>query len=246
MRNLSLAAVAAGACAVAFAQPDVPDGESTVATSPGTHQLTLPGNGRRYTLSIPEGYTGEEPVPLVLSLHYGGEVTAWHGRGLLDTLIAPALRELGAVIVAPDSAARGWVNSEAERHVLELLDHVTAHLNIDTERMLITGYSMGGMGTWYLAPRHAERFAAAIPMAGRPGSDIASMDWRIPTYVIHSAADELIPLEPTASAVEVLRAQGAPIELVVAEGITHFEMARFQPHLAAAVPWIRQVWAAAR
>lgn len=243
MRNLSLAAVAAGACAIALAQPEAPDSESTVAQSPGTHQLTLPGDGRRYTLFIPDSYTGEEPVPLVLSLHYGGEVTPWYGRGLLDTLIAPALRELGAVIVAPDSVARGWANSEAEGHVLELLDHVIAHLNIDAQRTLITGYSMGGMGTWYLAPRHAERFAAAIPMAGRPGSDVANMDWRIPTYVIHSAADELIPLEPTAAAVDALRARGAPIELHVVEDITHFQMALFQPHLEVAASWVRQVWA---
>ena len=81
------------------------DGEGSAATTPGYHELTLPDAGRRYTLVIPAGYTGQEAVPLVVSLHYGGGGTPFYGRGLLESLIEPALRELGAILVAPDSAA---------------------------------------------------------------------------------------------------------------------------------------------
>ena len=216
-------------------------GASTMPTTPGTHQLTLP-DGRRYTLVIPEGYTGTEPVPLVMSLHYGGNVTPFYGRGLVDTLIGPALGELGAIVVAPDNVTRGWANPEGEAHVVALLDHVGAHYRIDPARTLLTGYSMGGMGTWYLAPRLADRFTAAIPMAGRPQDDSTTREWPIPMYVIHSTADEVVAIGPTRTAVAQLKSHGAPIELVVVDGITHFEMARFQPHLKAALPWIRRTW----
>lgn len=237
----ALVALVLAAAATVLAQP-VANQREELQTEPGIYQLALPGSGRRYTLAVPEDYTASGPVPLVVSLHYGGEVTPWFGRGLLENVVEPALRELGALIVAPDNASRGWANSEAEQHVLELLEYVSGRYEVDRDRVLITGYSMGGMGTWYLAPRQRGWFTAAIPMAGRPGEDVGNAAWETPTYAIHSAADELIPLEPTRAAVDRLIERGAPVELVVVEGITHFQTARFMPHLQAAVPWLRRVW----
>ena len=217
--------------------------ESTVPTrAPGIHELVLPDAGRRYTLAIPNDYTGQEPAPLIVSLHYGGTVTPFYGRGLIDTLLAPALGELDAIIVAPDSAAGNWANPTSEQHVLELLDYIEANYNIDTDKTLLTGYSMGGGGTWYLAPRHPERFKAAIVMAGRPQDDSMSFDWQTPIYVIHSTADQVVPFESTEATVEQLRAQGVSIDLVVVDGISHYEIPRYRPYLLAAVPWIQQAW----
>ena len=79
-------------------------------------------------------------------------------------------------------------------------------------------------------------------MAGRPEPELDAFKWETPMYVIHSTADELIPLEPAKSAVESLRSKGADIELTVIDGITHFQMALYRPHLRAAIPWIRRVW----
>jgi len=218
-------------------------GTGASVIEPGIYQMTLPDVDRRYTLAIPEGYTGQEPTPLIVSLHYGGQVTPFYGRGLLESLIEPVLRELGAIIVAPDSAAGNWANPTSEQHVVELMDYIEAHYNIDPNKTLLTGYSMGGGGTWYLAPRHPERFKAALVMAGRPQADSLDFDWRTPTYLIHSTADEVVPLESTRTAVERLQSQGAPIHLVVVDEITHYQIPRYQPHLSAALPWIQQVWA---
>jgi len=215
---------------------------STIVTSPGIHQLTLPEVGRRYTLAIPDGYTGQEPTPLIVSLHYGGQVTPFYGRGLLQSLIEPVLRELGAIIVAPDSAAGNWANPTSEQHILELLDYIEAHYNIDANKTLLTGYSMGGGGTWYLAPRHPERFKAALAMAGRPQADSTTFDWRTPMYLISSTADEVVPLELTQTTVGQLQNLGAPIHLVVVDEITHYEIPRYGPYLKAAIPWIQRIW----
>ena len=226
-------------CGAAIAQAPA----RAIVTEPGVHQLTLPGSERRYTLILPRGYGNEKAVPLVMALHYGGPVTPYIGRGLLEQLVAPALDELGAIMVAPDSAADGWANPTAEQHVLELLSYIEAHYNVDSSRTLLTGYSMGAMGTWYLAPRHPELFEAAIPMAGRPQTDSTALDWRTPTYVINSTADELIPIGPTRAAVEVLRARGAPIEIAVIDGTTHFQIPQYRRHLRAAIPWLTDAWA---
>lgn len=211
------------------------------ATAPGIHQMTFT-DGRRYTLAIPDGYTGQAPVPLILSLHYGGTVTPFYGRGLVEALVGPAFRSLGAIIVAPDSAAGQWTNSTAEQQVLELLDYIEANYNIDADRTLVTGYSMGGGGTWYFAPRYPERFKAAIVMAGRPQADSTSFEWDTPLYVIHSTADQVVPFASTEATVEQLRGQGVAVELVVVDGVSHYEIPRYRPYLEAALPWIEEAW----
>ncbi len=216
--------------------------EAQLPLRPGIYELEEPGSGRPFTLAIPPDFDSEAASPLILSLHYGGRVTPHFGRGLLELLVEPALRDLGALIVAPDSGAGGWTNAESERDVIELLDYIEASYKVDRRKTLVTGYSMGGAGTWYMAPRHPDRFVAAIPMAGRPEPELDAFDWETPMYVIHSRADELIPLEPAKAAVESLRLKGSDVELAIIDDITHFQMALYRPYLRAAIPWIKRVW----
>ena len=209
--------------------------------TPGVHEMTL-DSGQRYTIAIPEGYTGTEPVPLVMALHYGGTVTPFYGRGVLEGLVEPALHELGAIIVAPDAGAGAWASEAGEAIVLDLMDEIEATYNINLGKTLLTGYSMGGMGTWYIGGRNQERFTAVLPIAGRPQDDTTELDWMIPLYIIHSRDDELIGVEPTETAVQQLRFHGSQVELIIVEGITHYETNRFIGPLHEAVPWIRRVW----
>ncbi len=234
-KNIAVALVLlASSVSAALAQP--------VVDKPGTYELTLPGSARRYTLVIPRAYRAGNPVPLVMALHYGGRLTPFIGGGFLEQLVEPALRDLGAIMVAPDSAANDWSNPIAERHVIELLAYIEANYNVDPKRTLLIGYSMGAGGTWYLAPRHPELFETAIAMAGRPQADSTQLDWRTPMYAINSTADELIPIEPARAAVESLRERGAPITMKTIDGVTHYEVPRYRPHLKAAIPWIENIW----
>jgi dienelactone hydrolase len=180
---------------------------------------------------------------VIVSLHFGGPYTPFIGRSLIEQLVGPALRELGAIIVAPDSADGGWTDARAEQDVLGLLAYVEAHYKADPARTLLTGYSMGGIGTWYLASRHPELFEAAIPMAGQPTRESIRIDWETPTLAINSAADELIAIEPVRAVVEALHSRGLPIDLVLIDDVTHFEIPRYRPHLRAAVPWIERAFA---
>ena len=214
-----------------------------MAPSVVREHVLQPGN-RRYTLALPADYTGDHPAPLVLALHYGGQVTPYYGRGLLAGLVEPALRGLEAIIVAPDCpiVTTDWTHPDSETYVLELLDHIQATYAIDAQRMLITGYSMGGIGTWYLAALHQKRFAAALPMAAHPPKTAVDVDWRIPLHIIHSRRDELFPLEPVEATVDQLKAKGVAIALVVLDNITHYETHRFVEPLREAIPWIERAW----
>ena len=62
------------------------------------------GSELRYAVSSPQGHDDGQPRPLVLALHYGwaGELPPGYGRSYMSLLVAPALAELGAVIITPD------------------------------------------------------------------------------------------------------------------------------------------------
>ena len=232
---LSLLPVAAGAQASGNSQ----------ALGPGVHHLKLlraDGPAVGYALFIPRTYSPSTPVPLILGLHFGvggGDATG-AGGDVLEILIGPALQDLGAIIVAPDSVRGGWNTPENEKAVNALLDHVMAQYAIDKKKIAVTGYSMGGTGSWTIAEKFPQTFSAAIPIASRP-PDSAS-GWKLPVLAIHSRNDQVAPFEPAAARIAELQKAGVNAKLIALNGITHYETNRFQDALRQAIPWLREIW----
>ena len=212
---------------------------------PGLHDLQLQRAGEpaiRYTIYIPSTYVLSRPVPLILALHYGvgGQDPDGAGGQMLQILIGPALVELGAIIVAPDSVRGNWSSPENEKAVNALLDMVLANYEIDAKKIAVTGYSMGGAGTWHFAEKFPDRFSAAIPVAGRPPESASG--WRLPVLAIHSRDDQVVPFGPTDARIAELKAAGVNAKLIPLTGITHYQTNRFKDALRQAVPWLREVW----
>jgi poly(3-hydroxybutyrate) depolymerase len=219
-------------------------GESPVF-APGLHNLKLPRADEpaiRYALSIPANYSPSAPVPLILALHFGvrGAEAAGAGGEVVQILIGPALAELGAIIVAPDSVRGDWSSAENEKAVNTLLDMVMAHYAIDKKKVAVTGFSMGGAGAWHFAEKFPERFSAAIPVAGRPPASASG--WRLPVLAIHSRDDQVAPFGPTQTRIAELQKAGVDAKLITLTGITHYQTYRFRDALREAVPWLREVW----
>jgi predicted peptidase len=212
---------------------------------PGLHDLRLQRPGEpavRYTIYIPSTYVLSRPVPLILALHYGvgGQDPDGAGGQMLQILIGPALVELGAIIVAPDSVRGNWSSPENEKAVNALLDMVLTKYEIDRKKIAVTGYSMGGAGTWHFAEKYPDRFSAAIPIAGRPPESAAG--WHLPVLAIHSRDDQVVPFGPTEVRIAELQKAGVNAKLIPLTGITHYQTNRFQDALRKAVPWLREVW----
>jgi poly(3-hydroxybutyrate) depolymerase len=209
--------------------------------APGIHQQTIaaPSGTIRCTISVPQGYDGKKQVPLVLALHYAGEVTPFFGRGVLTELVEPGLHDLGAVILSPDALEQDWTTHRNEEAVLALVDGARKSYAIDPKKVLVTGYSMGGQGTWFFAGKYPDRFTGAIPVAGHPGS---KREWHTPVYAIHSRRDEILALGPTQTRIDELKAQGVNARLVVLDGPSHYDVPRYAGPLRDAVPWLRDVW----
>ena len=213
-----------------------------IPTTPGIYEQVLRPGSRRYTIAIPDGYTEDQPIPLIIALHWGGPVTPYIGKWYLLGLVAPALGELGAIIAAPDCTDEHWANLNSEEVVIDLLDYITESYNIDSRRVLLTGYSMGGIGTWILAARHQERFSAVLIVSAKPPTDVVGVRWNIPLYVIHSRRDEIFPLGDTETTVNRLREKGVAVKLDIVEGSTHFQTEQFVEPMQAAIPWISDLW----
>ncbi len=73
------------------------------------------------------------------------------------------------IVVSPQSDEGGWDPDALNA----LLDEVIAQYHVDEERVYVTGFSMGGFGTWTLAEAHPERFAAIAPICGGGNPELA-------------------------------------------------------------------------
>lgn len=232
------------ACAGAE-QASTPEPATLKALGPGFHyqKATLPsGKLLNYAISVPEGYDSANPVPLVIALHYGGEVTPYYGGEMLDFLFEPALRELGAIVAAPDALGGGdWTTGQNEDAVLWLTQAIMNSYAVDPKRVLLTGYSMGGQGTWHIAGRNQDLFTAAMPISGEAAR--GEVEWKIPVMVMHSLDDELLPFRQAEDLYIELKRQGANAELKVVSGVTHFETHRFVTPIRESVQWLQRVWA---
>jgi predicted peptidase len=94
----------------------------------------------------------------------------------------------------PYGPPMGWPELEAD--LLAILDQVISEYRGDPDRQYLSGISYGGFGSWYLAARHPERFAALLPIVGYPHPDhapaIASA--KIPIWCFAGGRDRAVPL----------------------------------------------------
>lgn len=222
----------------------VPEAVPLTPAGPGVHQqsVTMPtGATLRYTLSIPLGYDSSRLRPLIVALHSDGEVTPYYGRSMIVSLVRPAFDALGAVAVAPDALDGGdWTSVTNEMAVVWLTQCIQKSYAIHPRKVLLTGFSMGGQGTWFIAGRHKDLFTTALPIAAKPAG--GEVGWTIPVYVIHSQNDEVIPLGSTRQHVETLKARGAKVELKVIAGVTHYQTFKYVGALREAIPWLKRAW----
>ena len=133
------------------------------------------GSQVRYGLAVPAEYDASMPRPLVVALHPGGGGTPYYGDQFLRDIFLPGLCDLEPIMVAPDSPTSAWTDPQAEQAVMALIATVTEEFAIDPRRMLVVGFSLGGRGAWFLSSRHADRFTAAIVMAGRSEEPTAEL-----------------------------------------------------------------------
>ena len=195
----------------------------------------------RYAISVPADYAPASPRPLVLALHPSGN-DPYYGGAFMRRIVAPALQELGAIIVAPDCPAGSWTDPAAEHAVMLLLEKVIADYAVDRARVLVTGFSMGGRGTWHFAARHADVFTAAIPIASATGDESLDRLSNRPTYIIHSRRDEVMPFDAVQATATRLEQAGRRVRFEALDTPGHYDMAGYIEALRRGGRWVAERW----
>jgi predicted peptidase len=181
---------------------------------------------------------------VILFLHGAGERGS---DGLLQTSIglAPAIRRtparFPAIVVFPQVPNDSqWVGVPADVAMLAL-SQTMAEFRADPDRVYLTGLSMGGHGTWYLAYRHPDLFAAVVPIcgwvpdfpqfkgsvpvvppdSGPPLPALARRLKAVPVWIFHGEMDPVVPVAGSQDAAAALRDAGANVRYTEHMGLDH-------------------------
>jgi predicted peptidase len=168
-----------------------------------------------YLLYLPRDYGEKEKWPLILYLH-GGK-----GRGddlsLLDWYPLPKILSKNdsypfMALIPQCPAGEMWTDTELLK---ALLDDISAGYKVDSSRIYLVGYSMGGTGAWYMAYMQPEIFAAVAPMSGNTNPWWASRLKGIPIWAFHGGKDNSIPVSETEQMAEAIRKEGGSIKVSI-------------------------------
>ena len=187
---------------------------------------TSDGASVPYLIYLPKNYDAAgEKLPLMLFLHGRGES---HGPLSLvakwgPPLMAASGEELPYILVSPQCpSADSWAKPSQQSRLLELLADITKDYNVDTNRVYLSGLSMGGYGSWRLAADHPDRFAAVIPVCGGGDPKDAEKLKSVPIWVFHGDQDRAVPFSKSVEMVDAIKAAGGEkIRFTTMEHIGH-------------------------
>lgn len=197
------------------------------------------GRTLSYTLSLPATPPRDGSQMLVLVLHYGGPPSGFYGRPLIEQLVGPALAGLEAIFVAPVTLGGDWTNPDNEAAVFALYDELERTYATDHTARVITGYSMGAIGTWHFITARPDYFMAAVPISGFKPTPASAC--RTPVYAVHSTADAIFAAAELRTMVDEHSAAGCQVQAEFIDGVDHFDLAAFGPSIRNSVPWLRDI-----
>ena len=105
--------------------------------------------------------------------------------------------------------------------VIAALEDTLKREPIDPARIYLTGLSMGGYGSWDLAARMPDRFAAVIPICGGGDGATAAKIKDLPIWCFHGDADTAVRVERSRTMIEALRAAGGAPKYSELAGVGH-------------------------
>jgi pimeloyl-ACP methyl ester carboxylesterase len=151
------------------------------------------GQLQPYALFVPAKPRPRKGFGLIVSMH---GLSANYNE-FLGSHEASELGEEGGGYVLASPEARGpdgSYKSYAEADVFEMWADVARHYHLNASLTDVTGYSMGGGGTYSLASRWPDLFARAFPIVGPPTSEESFASLRnIPVFAWYGQNDELVP-----------------------------------------------------
>ncbi|MBF7091440.1 prolyl oligopeptidase family serine peptidase [Flavobacterium sp. ALJ2] len=178
-----------------------------------------------YALHIPADI--KEKKPLLIFLHGSGE----KGNDIEKVKIHGPFKylkehKLDAYVLAPQCPE----NEEWDAEVLyRLILKIQKENNIDSNRIYVTGLSLGGWGTWNLAFAHPDMFAAIVPISGFV--DLIQLEQtckiaKIPTRIFHGLVDDVVNIDYAITIYKELKKCNSNAELTIFDDAGHDSWSR--------------------
>jgi len=187
------------------------------------------GDTLRYRELYPDADTLRK-YPLVIFLHGSGERgndnEAQLKWGVMNFATDENMRLYPAFVIAPQCPEKqSWSNFSRSKNslemqlqpsasqpmelVIELVHKMMKTLPIDTNRIYITGLSMGGFGTYDAIERYPNLFAAAVPVCGGGDVSKAASIAHLPIWIFLGAEDAAVNTGYSLMMLEALTKAGA-------------------------------------
>lgn len=186
------------------------------------------GDTLKYRLLNPD-YDTMRKYPLVIFLHGSGERghdnNAQLKWGVMNFATDQNMKLYPAIVVAPQCPANSsWANIEERRNggitfhavpskpmllLRELTEQLKKQQAVDTNRIYITGLSMGGFGTFDALARYPDLFAAAVPVCGGGDPSKANLFTHVPVWIFTGAEDPAVAPQLSLDMAEALTKAGA-------------------------------------
>lgn len=197
-----------------------------------------------YRLYIPEGYDPKNKYPFILYLHDGGgngsDNTTQIGI-VAEQIISNTWQDVAKALVMVPQCPKGeqWVNTKFKRlpytnydqndipesdsliMIIKAMNELQEQFSIDKRRLYITGYSMGGSGTWDMITRYPDLFAAAVPVTGVSDPSKAKKVHKLPIWAFHGQNDHVSLVDNTRNMIREIKKYGSNCKYTEYENVKH-------------------------
>jgi predicted peptidase len=112
---------------------------------------------------------------------------------------------------------------------------------IDSTKIVITGYSLGGEGTWYMIGKYPKIFCAGVVISGMAEEYWVTNIKNKPLYVIHSLKDEVFPFLEVQKIISIVQKQDSLLTFVPLTNLSHYDTQSFLGSLQDSAPWLIKV-----
>jgi predicted peptidase len=213
----------------------------------------------QYRLLSPAKVEVGKKYPVVLFLHGAGErgddneaqlkyFPTWMAEAKMREkypcyVIAPQCRKGKSWSVgnwaAKDSDAMPKEPTDQLKVAIAILDTLLkSDRPVDDKRIYLTGLSMGGYGSWELAMRQPERFAAVAPVCGGGDESQADKLVKVPVWAWHGDADNAVPVDRSRNMIAAIKKAGGEPKYTELEGVSHDSWTAAYTREDGVVPWL--------
>ena len=180
----------------------------------------------KFQIHAPATFKRDQKIPLVIFLHGVGERGEDNERqinGLPRTFASPENQTARpCIVVAPQCPPDVfWNQGDITKRIIALTETIAENMPVDEDRIYLSGFSMGGFGTWAVLGEAPKLFAAAVPIAGGGNPGIARDIKKVPIWNFHGDKDDAVDVKQSREMVEALEKVKAKITYTEFEGAGH-------------------------